>query len=305
MTSLLAGGAGPAAAAQKLRVLLDWFANPSHAPIIVAKQKGFFAAEGLDVDVIVPSSADDATKLLIARQADVGINYEPQLIMQQAEGVPLVRIGTIIDRPLTCLMVKSDGPALDDLKGKKIGYSIGDLQTILMRTILARHGLKLGDVELVNVNFSLASALASGQVDAVIGAYRNFEPIQLAMQGVSTHCYPVEEEGVPSYDEMVYVANRGDVGRPELKAFMDAVTKAAAWLKANPDAAFDSFKTFAPELDDELNRRSWTVTVPAVASPPGALDKAGYEKVAAYLQAGGLIKEVLPPERYGVDLTVP
>ena len=67
---------------------------------------------------------------------------------------------------------------------------------------LTKAGAKLEDVELVNVNFSLSPSLMSGQVDAVIGAYRNFELNQMDIEGVKGNCFFVEEEGLPSYEEL-------------------------------------------------------------------------------------------------------
>lgn len=76
----------------------------------------------------------------------------------------------------------------------------------MLGTILGQHSVKLSDVELINVNFSLAPSLMSKQVDAVMGAYRNVELNQMAVEGVPGKCFFVEEEGVPVYDELVYVA---------------------------------------------------------------------------------------------------
>ena len=73
--------------------------------------------------------------------------------------------------------------------------------------MLARHNVKFSDI-VINVNFSLSPALMSGQVDAVIGAFRNFELNQMDIEGVAGRCFYLEEEGIPSYDELIYVANQ-------------------------------------------------------------------------------------------------
>ncbi len=114
---------------------------------------------------------------MAAGKADIAVSYQPQLHLQVNQGLPLKRIGTLIATPLNSLVVLQNGPVktIADLKGRKIGYSIGGFEDTLLKVILEKHGLKLDDVTLVNVNFSLSPALLSGQVDAVIGAYRNFE----------------------------------------------------------------------------------------------------------------------------------
>ena len=175
----------PAAAADKLTVILDWFVNPDHGPLIVAREKGFFAAEGLEVELIAPADPNDPPKLVAAGQADLAVSYQPQLHLQVAQGLPLVRVGTLVATPLNSLVVLADGPvrSMADLKGRKVGFSVGGFEDALLGAMLERHGLGLDDVELVNVNFSLSPALLAGQVDAVIGAFRNFELNQMDIVG--------------------------------------------------------------------------------------------------------------------------
>ena len=176
------GRAGPAA--DKLTVILDWFVNPDHGPLIVARERAS-SAEGLEVELIAPADPNDPPKLVAARQADLAVSYQPQLHLQVAQGLPLVRVGTLVATPLNSLVVLADGPvrSVADLKGRKIGFSVGGFEDALLGAMLERHGLALGDVELVNVNFSLSPALLVGQVDAVIGAFRNFELNQMDIVG--------------------------------------------------------------------------------------------------------------------------
>ena len=101
------------------------------------------------------------------------------------QGLPLRRIGTLVATPLNSLVVMADGPieSIGDLRGRKIGFSVGGFEDALLKTILEKYGISLDDVTLVNVNFALSPALISGQVDAVIGAFRNFELNQLDLAG--------------------------------------------------------------------------------------------------------------------------
>ena len=114
----------PAAAADKLTVVLDWFVNPDHGPIFVAQEMGMFAAAGLEVTVIAPSDSNDPPKLVAAGRADLAITYQPQLYLLVSEGLPLRRVGTLVGNPLNSLVVLADGPvkSVADLKGKRIGY---------------------------------------------------------------------------------------------------------------------------------------------------------------------------------------
>ena len=121
----------PASAAEKMTVLLDWFVNPDHAPLIVAREKGYFAAAGLDVELIAPADPNDPPKLVAAGKADIAVSYQPQLHVQVEAGLPLVRIGTLVATPLNSLVVLKDGPikTIGDLKGKKSAIPSAALKT--------------------------------------------------------------------------------------------------------------------------------------------------------------------------------
>lgn len=302
--ALLVAAASPARAGDKMTVMLDWFVNPDHAPLIVALEKGYFAEAGLDVELVAPADPNDPPKLVAAGKADLAVSYEPQLHVQVHEGLPLVRVGTLIATPLNCLVVLADGPVktIADLKGRRIGYSVGGFEDALLKTMLERHGLSLNDVELVNVNFSLSPSLIAGQVDAVIGAFRNFELNQMKLAGHPGRAFYVEEEGVPAYDELILVANRDDMDSDKIRRFLDALEKGVQFLVNHPDESWQLFVKDYPELDDELNRLAWADTLPRFALRPGALDHTRYARFAEYLQHQGLIDTALPASAYALEV---
>jgi putative hydroxymethylpyrimidine transport system substrate-binding protein len=297
--------AGPAAAADQLTLMLDWFVNPDHAPIIVAKERGYFADAGLEVEIVAPADPNDPPKLVAAGQADIAISYQPQLHIQVDQGLPLTRIATLVATPLNSLVVLDSGPihTIPDLAGRKVGFSVGGFEDALLKGMLGQHGLSLDDVELVNVNFALSPALLSGQVDAVIGAFRNFELNQLALEGRPGRAFYPEEEGVPTYDELIFIANNAELDDPRLRRFLDAVERGVQYLVNHPGESFTLFVKGRPELDDELNRRAFADTLPRFALRPAALDHARYARFAAFLEAQGLIKSPPPVETYAKELS--
>jgi putative hydroxymethylpyrimidine transport system substrate-binding protein len=297
-------GAGSANATDKLTLLLDWFVNPDHAPLFVAQEQGYFAAHGLEVEMIAPADPNDPPKLVAAGKADIALSYQPQLYVQVAAGLPLTRFGTLIATPLNTLLVLADGPikSIADLKGRKVGFSIGGFEDALLRAMLARHGLTLDDITLINVNFSLSPALLAGHVDAVIGAYRNFELNQMAIEGHQGRAFYVEEEGVPSYDELILVANPEHMDRAVLRRFLDALEDGVRYLINHPEESWQLFIRGRGELDDELNRLAWRDTLARFALRPAALDRARYTRFARFMQEQGLIPEALAIEEYAVVL---
>ena len=295
-----------ARAADKMTVLLDWFVNPDHAPLIVAAERGYFRARDLDVELIAPADPNDPPKLVAAGRADIAITYQPNLHVQVAAGLPLIRIATLIATPLNTLVVLDGGPvrSIADLKGRKVGYSVGGFEDALLKAMLARHGLGLNDITLVNVNFALSPALLSGQVDAVIGAFRNFELNQLDILGRKGRAFYVEEEGVPAYDELVLVANRAAVAADpaRFRRFVDAVEEGTRYLINHPDESWGLFVARYRNLDDALNRRAWRDTLPRFALRPAALDSARYRRFPAFLVEQGLIPRALPVQDYAIEL---
>ena len=297
-------GTANAQAADKLTLLLDWFINPDHAPLFVAQEQGYFAAHGLEVEMIAPADPNDPPQLVAAGKADIALSYQPQLHVQVAAGLPLTRFGTLIATPLNTLLVLADGPikSIADLKGRKVGFSIGGFEDALLRAMLARHGLTLDDITLINVNFSLSPALLAGHVDAVIGAYRNFELNQMAIEGYQGRAFYVEEEGVPSYDELILVANPEHMDRAVLRRFLDALEDGVRYLINHPEESWQLFIRGRGELDDELNRLAWRDTLARFALRPAALDRARYTRFARFMQEQGLIPEALAVEEYAVVL---
>ncbi|MEL6125864.1 MAG: ABC transporter substrate-binding protein [Pseudomonadota bacterium] len=297
--------ATPALAQDQMTVLLDWFVNPDHGPLIIAEEKGYFADMGLEVELVAPADPAAPPKLVAAGQAEIAVSYQPQLHLQIHEGLPLKRVGTLVATPLNCLLVLDDGPIATpaDLDGKKIGFSVAGVEEALLATVLGNYGVGVDDVELVNVNFSLSPALMSGQVDAVIGAFRNFELNQMDIEGVPGRCFYLEEEGLPAYDELIYVANPDRMDADMVARFLAATELATQYIINHPQESWEIFKGTSAELDDELNRRAWIDTLPRFALRPAAVDAGRYARFEAFLAEAGLIPGQNPVSDIVMDVT--
>ena len=293
------------AAKDKMTLLLDWFINPDHGPIIIAKEKGYFSDQNLEIEIIAPADPSAPPKLVAAGQADLAVSYQPQLHLQLTQGLPLIRVGTLVATPLNCLLVLENGPIKtpQSLSGKKIGFSVAGVEEILLSAILEKYGVKLEDVELVNVNFSLSPSLMSGQVDAVIGAFRNFELNQMKIENVPGKCFFLEEEGVPPYDELIYVANSKNIDKEKIRKFLKATELATQFIINNPEESWKIFASTSKELDDQLNRMAWADTIPRFALRPPAFDAGRYLEFQDFLLQNKLINKAFPISRIAIDVT--
>lgn len=293
-----------AAKPEKLRVILDWFPNPDHAPLIVAKQQGFFKREGLDVELIGPSDPTDPPKWVAAGKADIGITYEPEFMGQVDKGMPLIRIGTLIDKPLDCIIALKDSgiKTLKDLKGKRIGSGSGGISAVMLKTALKNAGLNEKDVELINVRYSLTQALLARKVDAVSGMMRNFEIPQIESKHKHVIAFMPEENGIPTYSVLIFVSHKDKTRDKRFPRFLRALRKAVAYMDENPQKAWLNFAELYPESNNKVNRNAWFATMPYFAEDPADFDKQEWQKFAEYMLKNKMIKKIQPTSRYAVVL---
>ena len=288
------------ASSEKLTIGLDWFINPDHAPLIIAKKRNFFKDLNLDVEMIEPADPNDPPKLVAAGKLDIAISYQPQLHIQVDQGLPVARIGTLVSVPLNSLVVLRDGPIkkISDLRGKKVGFSVGGFEEALLSGMLQKYNLNMSDVELVNINFSLSPSLIAKKVDAVIGAFRNFELNQMDIVNKPGRAFYPEEHGVPTYEELIYIANQKNKNNPLFDKFFNAIQKATLTIINDPVSTWKDFSSFRKGLDDELNKRAYKDTIYRFALRPQAHDLKTYKNFSKFLKNKGIIKQDINVESF-------
>ena len=288
------------ASSNKLTIGLDWFINPDHAPLIIAKKRNFFKDLNLDVEMIEPADPNDPPKLVAAGKLDIAISYQPQLHIQVDQGLPVVRVGTLVSVPLNSLVVLRDGPIkkISDLRGKKIGFSVGGFEEALLSGMLQKYNLEMSDVELVNINFSLSPSLIAKKVDAVIGAFRNFELNQMDIVNKPGRAFYPEEHGVPTYEELIYIANQKNKDNPLFDKFFSAIQRATLTIINDPVSTWRDFSSYRKGLDDELNKRAYKDTISRFSLRPQAHDLKTYKNFSKFLKNKGIIKQDINVETF-------
>jgi len=289
----------PGIAAPKLSVMLDFFVNPNHVPLIVAVKNGFFAQEGIEVEILVPGNPSDPVKLAAAGTVDIALTPQINFLIAKSAGLPLIAVGSLIGSPLGGLLsLRETGiETLSDLRGRCIGYSLAPLEPTLWRTMLASVGIGSNEFELVNVGFNTVLSLLTHRVDA-IGAFRNFELPQVALLDHETLYFPQEDYGVPDTAEIILVANPNLIAEHPtwIRAFLDGLSRGIAFTKEHPEAAYNLFLSAHPDLDDELNHRAYDATLPLYADGSNLPDQQAWDALQDYLVEHGLIKEAFPLE---------
>lgn len=257
-------------------VMLDFFPNADHAPLYAAIAHGDFSRAGLDVKPQAPADPAEPLKLLAAGRVDMAISYEPELLLARDRGLKLVSVAALVQRPLTSIIALPGHHVrgVADLAGKRVGTAGIAYQAAELRTALQHAGLAADSAREVNVGFDLIPAMLSGKVDATLGGFWNYEAIQLRLAHRRPLVIPVDQAGVPTYDELVLVV-REDEARTrgqDLRAFLQALARGEREVRADPAAAAAAIVKASPTLESKLQlesiRRTLPATTPVEAGKP-------------------------------------
>ncbi len=254
-------------------LMLDFFPNADHAAIYEAIARGDFHAAGLDVEPQAPSDPSAPLKLLAAGKVDMAIAYEPEVLLARDQGLKVISVGALVQRPLTSIIALpgSHVKRVADLAGKRVGTAGIDYQTAELDTILAHAGVNPASVAQTNVGFNLVPAMLSGKVAATIGGFWNYEAIQLQMLHKHPLVIPVDRAGVPPYDELVLVVRQGEArgDGEDIRAFMHALWLGQQAAAADPAGAAKLLVKANPDLQQPLQVASIKATMPAEQSSGG------------------------------------
>ena len=284
---------------ERFTIVLDYFPNADHAPIYAAQASGEFARAGLDVRIVTPSDPAAPLRLLAAKRADLALTYEPELLLARDRGTNLVGVGALVQKPLTTLMA-IDGSGVKtvaDLRGKTVGTAGIPYQAAYLKTILKTAGVPESSVKQVNVGFNLVPAMLAKKVDATLGAFFNYEGVDLAQRGKQPTILRMDKLGVPTYDELVFAARRTSLHHDEasrIRRFMQALARGAAQTRDHPDQAVDALLKANDDLEEKLQTAAVSATTPlffpAEAKRPfGFQDLGAWQDYGRWMRANGLV----------------
>jgi putative hydroxymethylpyrimidine transport system substrate-binding protein len=294
---------GSATNPQPFTLDLDWYVNPDHAGIYSALDRGFFTQAGLDVQPQVPSDPSSPIKEVAAGRADLAVSYEPEVLLAREQGLDVKAVGAIVNQPLTSLISLPEGgiDSAADLQGTTVGTAGIPYQTDYLQTILQSAGLPSSAASEVNVGLNLLPALIGGKVDAILGGFRNIEGVDLQQRGLDPRIVPVDQLGVPTYDELVLVARNSTVqDHPEaIRAFIAALARGTAYATAHPPVAANAVLQAGKGLDPMQTRAEVNATLPLLAGTPGRpygfMDPNQWRAYAAWMADHDLISSAPPP----------
>jgi putative hydroxymethylpyrimidine transport system substrate-binding protein len=238
-------------------------------PIYVARDRGYFRAQGLDVSIKVPANVTDPLKLVADNRNTLGIGYMSDVVTAESKGIPVVSVAALVQHHLNCIMTlkTSHITSPKQLAGKKIGAAETPADSVILDTVFKHAGVS-GKVQRINVNYDYVPALLAHRVDAIEGAYQVWERIQIEQAGQKVNVIKLQDWGVPDEYELVLLAGRSLVkNHPSVaKRFDRALSQAVAYSTRNPSAAVKTFLQantgYNTASGKQLVRRSWSLLIP-------------------------------------------
>lgn len=300
---ILAVALVPTALAGQRRVTLtlDWTPNPNHVGFYYARDTGLFSGAGLDVTIRAPSDPTAPLKLVALGKSDLAVTYEQELYFAVARKLPVVAVAAVVPRPLNSIMaIKPNIRSIADLKGRTIGITGVPSDYAALDTALATARLSRKNVKVVNLGYKLLPALLARKVDAVLGVYRNVEGIELAGRGLKPTIIPLDRAGIPSYDELVLVANASrlrsnvtytdTVGRL-VRAFLLGTSRA----RNDPRGAVEILRKVTAS-DRKFLARATPATLALLSGRHGAgcLDARQWQRFGTWMHTRRLLKARIP-----------
>jgi putative hydroxymethylpyrimidine transport system substrate-binding protein len=286
---------------QLFNVALDFYVNADHSGLYEAIDRGYFRDAGLDVRPQVPSDPSAPIKEVAAGRVDLAISYEPEVLLARDQGLPVKAVAAVVPTPLTSLIwLKGSGISnVKSLKGKTIATAGIPYQSAYLQTILQRAGLSTDDVDAVDVQQGLLPAILSGRASAMLGGFLNVEGVDLKLRGKQPTVIPVDRLGIPTYDELVLVANSDSLNdeTQSVRLFIAALDRGTKAAVADPAAAtkaiLDAGKGLNPRFTAAEVRKTLPLLLPRTAKRPyGYMDPRQWQRFAQFFADHGQIKAV-------------
>ena len=299
---------------ERLDLVLDFFPNADHAGLYAAIGTGAFRDVRLEVQPQTPSDPSAPLRLLAAGKADLAISYEPEVLLARDRGLKVVAIGAIVQKPLTSLISLGERAIRDpaDLAGKTVGTAGIPYQSAYLKAILDKAGVDPADVEEINVGFNLGPAMISKRVDATLGAFWNYEGVQLERQKRKPTILRVEQLGVPTYNELVVVAREEDARERGnvLRRFMLALGRGHEALREDPQSGLQPLLEANKDLEEGLQAAVVDATLPVFFPEDpdrafGYMDEREWTAYGRWMLDNDLLKRREDPRRALTNEFVP
>ncbi|MEW4290750.1 ABC transporter substrate-binding protein [Rossellomorea marisflavi] len=244
---------------KKVSVVLDWTPNTNHTGLYVAKEKGYFEKQGLDVDIIMPGEAG-ADQLVASGKADFGVGYQEGVTQARVQDVPIVSIAAIIQHNTSGFAAPKDKGITkpEDFEGKTYGGWGSPIEEAVMGSIMKQEGADVKKVNFVNMGDTDFFTAVKRDIDFAWIFY-GWTGIEAELRGEELDMMYVKDYSDKlDYYTPVLTTNESHIkDDPDtVKAFLKAATEGYEYSIEHPDEAGKILLKEAPDLDEELVMKS-------------------------------------------------
>lgn len=252
---------------KRIWFLLDWKMGPEFIGYVVAKEKGYYLEEGLDVELVEGTGAVDSAKLVAAGTYDLGVSSAAAVLEARSWGAPLYSIAVIFQKsPVVILSLKEKNIVKpSDLKGRRIGVHYGSSEYLEYKALMNAQKIPLRSIQEIGIGFDV-QALLSGKIDAQTGYTQN-APNQVRLAGREVNQIFVDDWGIEIYNSLIisnenYLKNDTEL----IKRFLRASLKGWQYCLDNSGKAIEIVLNSYPILDKKFVKASTYDTLKLIKS---------------------------------------
>lgn len=278
----------------RVSLLLNWYANPYHTPILVAQKLGFYLQEDIKLAILEPSDPSDVTELVGLGAVDFGVKAMIHTVAAVAKGYPVTSIGTLLDEPPTGLIaLKSSGiNSFQDIVGKRVGY-IGEFGKKIIDDLARLAGIAPESYETVRIGMNVTDAICRGVIDTGIG-FLNFQKVELEHLKGETVFLRIDQLaglGCCCFCSVQFIVPEHTLKNPSLiQRFLRATQRGAAFTTEHPDEAYELLCQAKPQLRTSMYQQIFTRTLPFFSRTLFNVDR-DWSKVGRYAKHLKIIDE--------------
>lgn len=313
--SLIPGQAQTVRPLEKITFLLDFTPYGKHAPFYAAIDKGFWRDAGFDVTIVKGEGSATTIAAYAAGAADFAVADSPSLIIARSKGAKVKVAGIIHDRSLYAFgtLEENNIKSPQDLKGKRIGSSVGDANRIMFPGFAKLNNLDPASVRWVDMTPpARIASLVLGQVDAVVLFLTETPTFSAKAKeaGKRWKDFPYADYGLDLYAAGLLVRDDLIANQPErVGRFIEATLKAWSWSIENPKEALDIFLKHNAAVDPEQAREHFRIAIRHIMTDTakqkgiGYIDPAKMKNTADFVSEYFNITGILPDDVYTNQFT--
>jgi ABC-type nitrate/sulfonate/bicarbonate transport system substrate-binding protein len=303
-----------AAGADRVRVevALDWTPNTNHTGLYVASERGYFAEEGLEVEIVQPGPTT-SIQLTATGKTAFGISMQEYVTMARAQGIPVVSVAAVIQHNTSGFAALADTGirTVKDFEGRRYGGWGQDLERVMVRTVMEGEGANFATVSFVNVGTIEAFTAARRNLADFFWIFYGWSGIAATLEGIDFNYLPLPDlaDVLDYYTPVVITSEQVIAERPELvRSFLRALARGYRSAIEEPEAAAAILLARVPELDPALVSASQAWLSPRYTDPGvawGVQKREVWARFADWALENGLIDRPIDVDRAFTNAFLP